>query len=111
MTDKINVAGLVKRLRRSHLYDGGGEGSELPDDAADALEAQARQIASRAWCPISETPPEGVTLIVCDNRVGGGYFAAVRWDGELLWSEEPISFLPAFFTHWQLADEPPECAK
>ncbi|MFD2248881.1 hypothetical protein FHS82_000990 [Pseudochelatococcus lubricantis] len=49
MTDK-----LVERLRKIPLYEGHGEPSSLPEDAADALEAQQARIVeleaeARRW--------------------------------------------------------------
>ena len=92
MPDEIDVAWLVEQLI----------------SMSRQLDTIQYQITSRAWHPISETPPTGVTLIACDNRVGGGGLAAVAWDGEAFWSSENSEFQLGFFTHWQLADEPPD---
>jgi hypothetical protein len=46
MEDEGMSDDLVKLLRGRPLYEGHGEASDLPDDAADLIEAQAARIAA-----------------------------------------------------------------
>lgn len=62
-----------------------------------------------AWQLIATAPMDGTTLLLADNRVGGGHIVAAAWDEEAgLWaSAELISFPPGFFTHWAGPITPP----
>lgn len=78
MTDQPEVAdaALVQRLRNILLYEGSGEESALPEEAADridALKAENERLRSvfadlMSWFPDEPSPPEW--------RIEGGKYGA-----------------------------------
>jgi hypothetical protein len=84
------------------------------EEFATALSAaEARGRAAGLWRTMDSAPKDGTPILVCDDRLAGGFHQVVSWEPDprapgYSWAtSDGIGFHESAFTHWMPPPEPP----